>query len=46
MEEQQPKKEIRHLNITDLERIARFKHAGYGGSVSDALTSSSRPVTG
>lgn len=29
--------EIRHLDITDLERIARFKRAGYGGSVSDAL---------
>lgn len=28
---------IRHLNISDLERIARFRHAGYGGSVSDAL---------
>ncbi len=37
MEEQKPKKEIRHLDITDLERIARFRHAGYGGSVSDAL---------
>jgi regulator of RNase E activity RraA len=30
-------KEIRKLNITDLERIARFRAAGYGGSVSDAL---------
>jgi len=29
--------EIRTLDITDLERIARFRHAGYGGSVSDAL---------
>jgi len=29
--------EIRKLNITDLERIARFRRAGYGGSVSDAL---------
>jgi regulator of RNase E activity RraA len=29
--------EIRHLDITDLERIARFRHAGYGGSISDAL---------
>ncbi len=28
---------IRHLNITDLERIERFRRAGYGGSVSDAL---------
>ena len=31
--------EIRHLDITDLERIARYRHAGYGGSVSDALAS-------
>ena len=31
--------EIRTLDITDLERIARFKHAGYGGAVSDALYS-------
>jgi 4-hydroxy-4-methyl-2-oxoglutarate aldolase len=30
-------KEIRHLGITDLERIDRFRKAGYGGSVSDAL---------
>jgi regulator of RNase E activity RraA len=29
--------EYRQLDITDLERIARFKRAGYGGSVSDAL---------
>lgn len=29
--------EIRTLDITDLERIARYKRAGYGGSVSDAL---------
>ena len=29
--------EIRHLDITDLERIERFRRAGYGGSVSDAL---------
>jgi regulator of RNase E activity RraA len=28
---------IRKLNITDPERIARFRRAGYGGSVSDAL---------
>jgi len=28
---------IRHLNITDVERIKRFRRAGYGGSVSDAL---------
>jgi len=32
-----PSKEIRKLNITDLERIERFRRAGYGGSVSDAL---------
>ncbi len=32
-------KEIRQLNITDLERIARFKKAGYGGCVSDAVHS-------
>ena len=32
-------KEIRHLNITDLERIERFRHAGYGGSVSHSLAS-------
>lgn len=30
---------IRHLDITDLERIERFKRAGYGGCVSDALHS-------
>ncbi len=30
-------KEIRHLDITDLERIERYRRAGYGGSVSDAL---------
>jgi len=29
--------EIRTLDITDLERIERFRTAGYGGSVSDAL---------
>ena len=29
----------RQLPITDLERIARFRTAGYGGSVSDALNS-------
>ncbi|MAE60764.1 MAG: dimethylmenaquinone methyltransferase [Planctomycetaceae bacterium] len=28
---------IRDLNITDLERIERFRTAGYGGCVSDAL---------
>lgn len=32
-------KEIRHLNITDLERIERYRRAGYGGSVSDSLAS-------
>jgi 4-hydroxy-4-methyl-2-oxoglutarate aldolase len=32
-------KEIRHLHITDLERIERFRKAGYGGCVSDALAS-------
>jgi 4-hydroxy-4-methyl-2-oxoglutarate aldolase len=30
-------KEIRHLDITDLERIERYRRAGYGGSVSDSL---------
>jgi len=30
--------QIRKLNITDLERIERFRRAGYGGSVSDALS--------
>jgi 4-hydroxy-4-methyl-2-oxoglutarate aldolase len=29
--------QIRHLEITDLERIQRFRSAGYGGSISDAL---------
>ena len=29
--------EIRTLDITDLERIERFRRAGYGGAVSDAL---------
>lgn len=31
-------KEIRKLDITDLERIERFRRAGYGGSVSDSLS--------
>jgi len=31
--------QIRTLNITDLERIERYRRAGYGGSVSDALYS-------
>jgi len=34
-----PDQNIRHLDITDLERIDRFRRAGYGGSVSDALCS-------
>src|SRR5262249_56939389 len=34
-----PTPAIRTLDIPDLERIARFRHAGYGGSVSDALGS-------
>lgn len=29
--------EIRRLEVSDLERIERFRRAGYGGSVSDAL---------
>ena len=29
--------EMRKLNISDTERIERFRRAGYGGSVSDAL---------
>ena len=32
-----PLKDIRTLNITDLERIDRFRRSGYGGCVSDAL---------
>ncbi len=32
-------KEPRHLDITDLERIERYRRAGYGGSVSDSLHS-------
>lgn len=31
------KEEIRHLEITDEERIRRYKLAGYGGNVSDSL---------
>ena len=34
-----PDSQFRQLPITDLERIARFRRAGYGGSVSDALNS-------
>ncbi len=29
---------MRKLNITDTERIARFRKAGYGGAVSDAVS--------
>jgi regulator of RNase E activity RraA len=36
---EKPAKEIRTLDITDLERIERFRRAGYGGSVSDSLSS-------
>jgi len=36
-DQESKKKEFRTLDITDLERIERFRHAGYGGSVSDAL---------
>ena len=32
-----PDDDPRQLDITDLERIERFKEAGYGGSVADAL---------
>ncbi len=32
-----PSQEIRTLDISDLERIDRYRRAGYGGSVSDAL---------
>jgi regulator of RNase E activity RraA len=38
-EEKKQEQEIRHLDITDLERIERYRRAGYGGSVSDALAS-------
>lgn len=31
--------QVRKLDITDLERIERFRRAGYGGSVSDSLHS-------
>src|SRR5262249_16862200 len=31
--------EPRHLEISDLERVQRFRRAGYGGSVSDWLNS-------
>ena len=32
-----PPQEIRTLDITDLQRIERYRRAGYGGSVSDSL---------
>ena len=32
------RQEPRKLNITDLDRIERFRRAGYGGSVPDALS--------
>ena len=32
-----PESQIRKLDITDTERIERFRTAGYGGNVSDAL---------
>lgn len=32
-----PKEAIRHLEITDEERIRRYRTAGYGGNVSDSL---------
>ncbi len=35
--EQGTRENPRKLNITDLERIERFRRAGYGGCVSDAL---------
>lgn len=31
-------KEVRHLDITDTERIARYRVAGYGGCVSDSMS--------
>jgi 4-hydroxy-4-methyl-2-oxoglutarate aldolase len=37
MSVEHPSTDIRTLDITDLERIERFRRAGYGGSVSDAL---------
>lgn len=32
-----PQEQIRHLDISDMERIKRYKVAGYGGNVSDSL---------
>src|SRR5829696_3943244 len=37
MSGENPSTDIRTLDITDLERIERFRRAGFGGSVSDAL---------
>jgi regulator of RNase E activity RraA len=37
MSASEPSAEIRHLDISDLERIERYRRAGYGGSVSDSL---------
>jgi 4-hydroxy-4-methyl-2-oxoglutarate aldolase len=36
-ESKKPSQPVRTLEINDLERVARFRQAGYGGSVSDAL---------
>ena len=38
-------KEPRHLDITDLERIERYRRAGYGGCVSDSLQQPGRHAT-
>lgn len=38
-EDEVTEKKVRTLDITDIERINRFRRAGYGGSVSDALRS-------
>lgn len=39
MSSPEAKSEIRTLAITDLERIERYRRAGYGGAVSDSLLS-------
>lgn len=39
VEREKNNRKHRTLDITDLERIKRFRRAGYGGSVSDALNS-------
>jgi 4-hydroxy-4-methyl-2-oxoglutarate aldolase len=39
MSELDPPTQLRKLNISDNERIERFRRAGYGGSVSDSLYS-------